>query len=336
MTSWVRTALRRAGAIGVVAAVSSGLWLAPSATAKDAGPVAGTGDGVRLAIAEVDLDGPAISPVTVTVTNGSAASLQQVRVSLRAPIGWSVAPDVTSVSGSVKPGSAVDVTFQVRVPEPTERFTLRTFTATATYKTSGQAGETSVTRTQHTGVAHADLASAYDNVGVSDESDPTAGNFDGDGNSYSAQALAAAGVTPGSQVEGPDATFTWPDVPIGSPDNVATRGQTIATTGQGERLAFLGAATGGGPGTVTVTYTDGSTSTATLGFPNWCCASPTQHGATPVVEMDHRNTPQGPANYGYTYRVFSNTIPLDASRTVAYVTLPSTAMHVFDMRIVAP
>jgi hypothetical protein len=85
---------------------------------------------------------------------------------------------------------------------------------------------------------------------------------------------------------------------------------------------------------VTVTYTDGSTSTATLGFPNWCCAPPTEHGSTPVIEMDHRNTPQGPANYGYTYRVFSNTIPLDENRTVAYVTLPGTAMHVFDMRIV--
>jgi len=85
---------------------------------------------------------------------------------------------------------------------------------------------------------------------------------------------------------------------------------------------------------VTVTYTDGTTSSGTLGFPNWCCDSPTDHGATPAIVTDHRDTPSGPANYGTAYDVFYNTIAIDPAKTVATVTLPSDpAIHIFAMTV---
>lgn len=63
--------------------------------------------------------------------------------------------------------------------------------------------------------------------------------------------------------------FTWPSYPVGDPDNVVASGQTITLSGSG-RLALLGSASNGNAqGTLTVTYTDGSKSTATVGFSDW-------------------------------------------------------------------
>ncbi len=46
------------------------------------------------------------------------------------------------------------------------------------------------------GAPYSSIADAYDNAGISDNSDPSAANFDGTGESYSAQALAAGSPTP--------------------------------------------------------------------------------------------------------------------------------------------
>jgi len=85
---------------------------------------------------------------------------------------------------------------------------------------------------------------------------------------------------------------------------------------------------------VTVTYTDGTTSTAQLGFPNWCCATQTDYGSVPVVQTDHRDTPSGPADQGTDYDLFYNSIPITAGKTVATVTLPGdSAIHVFALAV---
>lgn len=314
------------------AALALGLALVAPAAAQPAAGAAGPTVGVS--IAEVDLEGPRISPVAVTVSNEGASGIQQLEVTLKAPLGWAVEDATTAVSGSVKPGQSVTVEFLVQVPEQREEFVLRTFTATASYKSGGTAHSVTGSRTQSTGAAYADLAEAYNNVGVTDESNPGPGNFDGGGNSFSAQALAAAGVVPGATISALGAELTWPDVPAGLPNNVAARGQTFALDGSGERLVFLGSAAGTGAGTVRITYADGTSTQQSLGFPNWCCTAPDQYGAISVIEMDHRNTQSGPANYGITYRVFANSVPLDPARTVAYVTLPANAaIHVFDMAL---
>ena len=54
-------------------------------------------------------------------------------------------------------------------------------------------------------------------------------------------------------------TFTWPNVPAGTPDNVVTGGQTVDLSGSGTDLGFLGSSQNGtASGIVTIHYTDGS------------------------------------------------------------------------------
>jgi hypothetical protein len=112
-------------------------------------------------------------------------------------------------------------------------------------------------------------------------------------------------------------------------------GQAIALSGQGGKLWFLGSETGSGSAAVTVTYTDGTTSTGSLGFPNWCCTPATEFGAITVATSGHRNTPTGPANFNVGgYKLFGNSIPLTAGKTVKTVTLPKLAsIHVFAISV---
>ena len=49
------------------------------------------------------------------------------------PVGWSVYPESRTVREAVRPGQSVQVSFDIRVPEKLPGFTLRTFTATASY-----------------------------------------------------------------------------------------------------------------------------------------------------------------------------------------------------------
>lgn len=73
---------------------------------------------------------------------------------------------------------------------------IRTFTATATYEGGDGLGTATATRSERSGSPQANLAAAYNNVAVTDESATTAGNYDGEGNSFSAQKLAEVGLTP--------------------------------------------------------------------------------------------------------------------------------------------
>ncbi|MGW1162014.1 hypothetical protein ACWD5Q_24510 [Streptomyces sp. NPDC002513] len=191
-----------------------------------------------------------------------------------------------------------------------------------------------------TDVPYPNLATAFNNVGVTNEAGPpvegnyTTGDFDGSGDSYSAQALAAAGATPGAQLTKDGVTWAFPDTKLGTPDNVASAGQTITMSGSGSKLWFLGVEAGFTTGQVTVTYTDGTTSTGTLGFPNWCCTAGTEYGATAVVTTGHRNTPTGPANFGIGYKLFGNSVPLTAGKTIRTVTLPDAEpIHVFAINV---
>ena len=76
-------------------------------------------------------------------------------------------------------------------------------------------------------VPYGSLQAAYDNRAISDDSNITAANFDGKGNSYSEQALSAAGLAPGATVTVGAATLQWPDIPAGTADNALAEGQTI-------------------------------------------------------------------------------------------------------------
>ncbi|HEY4464214.1 MAG TPA: GH92 family glycosyl hydrolase, partial [Streptosporangiaceae bacterium] len=91
------------------------------------------------------------------------------------------------------------------------------------------------------------LASYFGNRGVSADNDPMAADFDGGGYSYSAQALAAAGVTPGGKLTAGGATYTWPGSPAGDPDNVVAAGQvvTLNAPAGASSLDLLASATDG-------------------------------------------------------------------------------------------
>ncbi|WBQ07222.1 NEW3 domain-containing protein [Kribbella sp. CA-293567] len=297
--------------------------LVPQLPAAAAGPV-------EVTISEVDLAGPVIASVDVTVTNRSAAKLSKLAVTFAGPVGWTVSPETRVVKEALKPGSSVTVAFQIRVPEQRPGFTLRTFTATARY--SG--GEAAGTRTQRSGTPLPNLAAAFNNVAVSNESDPAKGDFDGDGNSFSAQRLAEKGVTPGSTVTALGATFNWPG-PVGSKDNAVATGQTFAYSGQGSKLVLLGSGAGqAAVGLVKVWYSDGTSTSGSIGFPNWSFQDAGAHGATLAISTTGRNTPAGYANAEYQYRVFANSLPLDPAKTVELVTLPANGgLHVFGVGI---
>ncbi|MCU1681471.1 MAG: Alpha-galactosidase [Amycolatopsis sp.] len=273
--------------------------------------------------------GAGSTPVTVTVADNGTQSINDLDVKLTGPADWKIIPGTQSVR-TVDAGRSRSVTFGVTVPPPPPGKASNTLTAAATYRAGRTHDSIGAQQTLITNTPYASLAQATNNVAITDESTTAPGNFDGDGDSYSAQALAAAGAAPGATVTHNGVAFTWPSAAAGSKDNVVADGQIVTMSGQGSKLAFLGAEAGATTGTVTVTYTDGTSSTGTLGFPNWCCTDQKAYGAEPAIATDHRNTPSGPANQGTAYDVFYNSIPITAGKTIAAVTLPYTpAIHVF-------
>ncbi|SDC55246.1 NPCBM-associated, NEW3 domain of alpha-galactosidase [Streptomyces prasinopilosus] len=323
---------RPLGAVAVAAAMT--LVPAPAATA--AGPPPGSAAArTEVSISSVDLDGPAVSTVEVTVKNTGPQRMRSLKVAFSGPAGWAVQPALVDVPGTFAAGAAATAEFRIQVPEKRRGFTLRTFTATATYAGGDGGGSASGTRTQASGTPLANLAAAYNNVGITDESDTGPGDYDGEGNSFSAQRLAAAGLTPGGRVRALGAELTWPDVAPGTKDNVSGAGQAIALSGKGGALVLLGSGvTGGATGTVTVYYTDGTSTSGSFGFPNWSFDPADAHGATLVASSDGRNRQDGYGNQGIAYRVFAHSVALDAAKQVEFVVLPANGnVHVFDMAI---
>jgi hypothetical protein len=307
---------------------------APAAVAAEPEP-APAAAATEVTISPVDLDGPAVSAVTVTVKNAGPDRMRSLEVSFGGPVGWAVQPSVRRVDGTFAAGATAAAEFRIQVPEQRPGFTVRTFTATATYKGGDGAGSATGTRTRTSGTPLADLAAAYNNVGVTDEGDTAPGDYDGDGNSFSAQKLADAGLTPGGRVEALGAELTWPDAAPGTKGNVSSAGQAISMSGQGGKLVFLGSGvTSGAAGRATVYYTDGTSGTGSFGFPNWSFDPADAHGATLVASSDGRNRPSGYGNAGIAYRIFAHSIPLDPAKQVEFVVLPSNGyIHVFDMAI---
>ena len=201
------------------------------------------------------------------------------------------------------------------------------------------------------------LHSAYTNTGVSDNKLVQYGDFGetdlypgGFVFSYSAQGFAAGGITPGGVVTANGQQFKWPSSPTGSPDNVIAAGQTLNVVGGSPgatKLSFLGAATGGdAQGTVTVTYTDGSTQTASLGLSEWLLKGgeeQPQFGNTVIATVPYVNA--GFPRYMFrlqrpftSYLFATAPIALDPAKQVRSVTLPATVTgggqaHIFTYAV---
>lgn len=183
------------------------------------------------------------------------------------------------------------------------------------------------------------IAAAYDNVGIGLDGSSDA-DFDGLSNSYSEQALTAAGLAPGSAVTSGGVQYVMPDIPAARRDNIKASGQTILAPSLpgATLLGFLGAGSDGdASGTVTIAYTDGTTQTATLTFSDWTLgggSSSLQPGDVVVAASAYRDSGTG-QDQTTTYVFASVPIHLQAGKVMRWVRLPANVaggtMHVFSI-----
>jgi hypothetical protein len=267
--------------------------------------------------------------VTVTATFGNPARtpLREAKVALLAPQGWVAGKPVTL--GTILPGGTATATFTVTPPASRSPGTA-TFTAVASSASGTLTGSTQAE------TPYGSLTTAFDNIGVSADSDTSAADLDGSGYSFSATALANAGVTPGSTVTAAGLTFSWPAAAAGSPDNVVASGQEVTIDRSGNELGFLDTATyGPASGEGTIIYTDGSKQAFTLSVPDWYDGPPT--GSSAAITTAYRNTPGNGQDDSPVY-VYEQSVALDSSSEVAAVVLPdvsqglvggSAAVHIF-------
>lgn len=276
---------------------------------------------------------PAGIPVNVTALfrNEEDQSIQDMTTSLQVPDDWNVKAVTPTEESDIAPGDTVKVTWKVTAPKHADigHYNLK---ASATY-TIDKKKETLESTLPVDLITTADqLSSAFNNIGITDDENPGPGNLDG-GNSFSAQALAKEGLTPGAIVTHDGVSFKWPDVPAGKPDNVAGEA-AIRTSTMGNWLAFIGAGVFDQTGTGAVVYSDGSVKEFTVNFPNY--ASPKPSGSNVVARFDYRNTPSGPANFGHNYQVLYDAVTLDPDKEVVAVILPDNPrIHIFSMSVVS-
>jgi len=296
--------------------------------------------GARYATVSAPSVTPAGSAATVNVTlvNDGDYAMPGARFMLDVPQGWTASP-AGPMPGTVAPGQTVTVNFNVTPPA---NATPGTSTLTARISDSQLAGpsEGAVEASATVAVPYTSLAAAYNNTGISNNSDEAAANYDDSGDSFSAQALAAGtptALTPGQQVTVGGTTFTWPSAAPGTPDNVVTGGQTVELSGSGTDLGFLGSSQNGtASGPVTVYYTDGSSQSYTLNMADWYANSPAVGNQllTTTSSWNYQSNTLG----AHPVSVYFGSVPLEKGKQVAAVTLPTlsnaggtTAMHIFAM-----
>ena len=292
---------------------------------------------VEVSLSPVDLAAEdTIQTLTVKVENSSRTAMRDTEITLRGPAGWTTSPESIQVKGKIRPGTSVTRVVEVRVPTLRDGFRAYEFSADVTYASGDGLGAATGERVQSSGEILESFADARDNVGTTDLAGVAAGNFDGDGNSFSDEALAEQGVVPGASIEGAGATFTWPDLGPAEEDNATGRGQAFALEGSGSSLALLASGSSlSASGAVTVFYEDGGTSTGYIAVPNWTGVGAGEDTAEQVVGTKGRNTPDGYGNENGTYRIYAVSVPLEQGREIEAVQLPSNAtIHVFDVQLV--
>lgn len=196
--------------------------------------------------------------ITARSTSRSAAS---VRWEAKPPPGISVAP----ASGTLTPaaGAAASQRITVTVPAGTPLGMI-----SIPIIGSGQVNAGIRVNVARPGTP----AWHHNNASIGDDTKPGSANVDGANFSYSAQGLAAAGLTPGATVGWNGFTFTWPNRAPGEWDDILPGVKPLDVTAPtgATQIAFLGAGTGGYPEVdATLTYTDGTTTTARLGMSDW-------------------------------------------------------------------
>jgi hypothetical protein len=237
-------------------------------------------------------------------------------VYLSATNGYQVSPASPADLGDVAAGASAAQKWTVT--PPADATSGSRLTAVAVFATGGTAE--SVQATGAVTPPAPSLQAAYDNAGISDDASPTAADVDGAGSSFSAQALAAAGATPGGTVTAGGANFTWPNVAAGQNDNAVASGTAFGMSGSGGTLSFLlTSAYGPSTGTGQVIYSDGTSDSFTLTVPDWhsgCSSS----GTGVALYMPYRNRPNGKDSLPVC--VFDASTPL---QSVTRIVLPNVS-----------
>jgi hypothetical protein len=166
------------------------------------------------------------------------------------------------------------------------------------------------------------LSSAFNINGIyKDGSKYLTGGLDGDGFSYSANLLSPSRVL--------DLTL-FDFGPADQLDAISCTGQTInLPEGQFDSLLLLGTGVRGfqEPQTLTVTYTDGTTSQFVQSFSDWAAPEefPREYEA---VAMPYRDAANGTKDDG-TFNLYEYEFHLNPGKTVKSVTLPNNQFVVF-------
>jgi beta-galactosidase len=279
--------------------------------------------------------------LTATFTNQGNPNLDRVTLTIEVPAGWSASAITPATFQGVKSGQSVEARWRITAPADTPPGQ-PTVMVQASFSAGTQRGVTKAGTTLL--VPYASLPAAFNNAGISDDSDIYAANFDGAGNSYSEQALTAAGLAPGTTIAHDGISFTWPDIPAGQLDNVVAEGQPILVSGSGNTLGFLGSSSPnneGGAGTIY--YSDGTTSDFTVTLDNYFNAP--GPGNDIIATLPYINDTNPATNGGVagkrnrTVYVFYAGVPITPGKTVQAVSLPTggsipasgriTGMHIF-------
>ena len=280
--------------------------------------------------------------VKTTLNNPGSQPLRNASTALTVPSGWTESPSGPANLGTVAPGHSGTATFTVTAPASGLSQGVVSLLAKASF--TGPGGAQSLINAADVNVPAPNLAATFNNTGITSNADPNPSasfiGFDGIGTSYSAEGLAADGITPGATVTAGGVNFTWPNVQPAQPDNTMAQGQTIAVSGSGSTLGFLTAANNSTEsGTGTIYYTDGSTQSFTLNVGNFWDASgqggnPTN---TQVAGVNFANYPTGSS--GHEVYLFEQNVSLQQGKTIAAVSLPSlgdvagdnAALHIFGI-----
>lgn len=280
-----------------------------------------------------------VGPTTATLAPGGSTKLDIRALALSGGAGPEVrfqveVPD--GVTATPAEGTVVDGTQSITLtaaPEARQGFYDVKVTVTSADSSYGQPVSLTV-------AAPGSLLAAYNNTGVTDDvGDHDEGDYDGGGWSYSRQALAAVGLTPGHQgtLSG-GLTYTWPDSPSGRPDNASATGQTIELAEPASQLSFIGSAVNGNQQTkATVTYTDGTTELVDLSFTDWTVGGgggTVQYGNETVAVAAYRNVAGADKDPVKTYVFATKPFAAPAGKTITSVRLPdNTDLHVFTLAV---
>ncbi|MGO2746996.1 GH92 family glycosyl hydrolase [Microbacterium sp.] len=188
--------------------------------------------------------------------------------------------------------------------------------------------------------SYRDGVDARNSVGVTDDGAVNMGGLDAGGVSLSRQDLEKAGVTAGSEIPLGETgvVFTWPDTAAGEMDHWIPSGQVLEfgdTAASG--ISFMGLATNGpSRGTAVVTYSDGSSQNVDVRLSDWVPGN-VEAGNFRLIDLTKRNSLSGGSDTTKPTVFGTSVVPLDATKTVRSVTLPTEVskgiMHVFDVAL---